>query len=311
MDRVCYTRAIKNAKHLQVATTLFSETEPPEGFFSVVPGDLLLRLASLRPEEVKPPALREALQRSKPSIPRTSAAQPLFSGTVFLVHVNFSAPGGPFTVSEEDMNVALDFLTLSAPTISRYASQYGPNILAISNRLVPFSTMLSETSYNDKTLSEWVDQIVAENAFSKNSCIAFMNPEGVLNVDADPRQGVLGYHSVSPSKVPYAFVNVMGKGLTVNDPNDYFALALSHEIAEMTVDPRADGSSPECCDPCGPNCPPSLRDFFDGSGSYLETSAVFPPPFEYAFYINAIVKPSAATQCPAPELACSYPPPNR
>jgi hypothetical protein len=120
---------------------------------------------------------------------------------------------------------------------------------------------------------------------------------------------VLGYHGLSPGGVPYIFVNVTGSGFTLQDLQDYYALAVSHEIAEMVVDPRADGSNPEVCDGCGPNCEPVLRDYFDAAGAYLKTSVAFPPPFGFGFYINAIVKPSAAAQCPAPDSACAYAPP--
>jgi hypothetical protein len=106
--------------------------------------------------------------------------------------------------------------------------------------------------YNDSILSGWVDQLAKANGLGADSCPMFLNPQGVVNTDADPAQGVGGYHNISSSGVPYAFVNVMGHGLTVDDRQDVYAVALSHEIAEMTVDPKANGSNPEVSDPCVP-----------------------------------------------------------
>ena len=74
---------------------------------------------------------------------------------------------------------------------------------------------------------------------------------------------------------------------------------LSHEIAEMTVDPNVDGSNPEVCDPCGPNCASTYLNYFDAQGNYFTTSqAAVPPPFDYNFYINGIVTPEWALPCP-------------
>jgi hypothetical protein len=110
--------------------------------------------------------------------------------------------------------------------------------------------------------------------------------------------------------VPYCFVNVFGQNLTVQDQQDLYAWQLSHEIAEMTVDPGANQSNPEVCDACGPNCPPDWRDFFGGpANAYFQTTNAFPPGFAFNFFINAIVRPDSATQCPAPQSACFYAPP--
>jgi hypothetical protein len=49
-------------------------------------------------------------------------------------------------------------------------------------------------------------------------------------------------------------------------------------------------------------------DYFDSSGTYIATSQEFPPPFNYAFFINGIVASPFATQCPAPAKACNYAP---
>jgi hypothetical protein len=309
MDRVCVTRAIKNAKFLQnMAPDIIPKKEPADGFASIIPSIVLRRLHEAGPEAARVPKLWEFLARKKPPRAGTRASAPLFSGTIQYLDVRFNSSGKIFAVPGPDLATVIKFSGLVAKPIARYAGQYGPNSVSVAGNAVSLSVNLTGNKYNDQTLSGWADQVSKQNGLT-GACIAFLNPQGVVNTDADATQGVLGYHGLSPGGVPYTFVNVTGSGLTLQDAQDFYALAVSHEIAEMVVDPRADGSNPEVCDGCGPNCEPVLRDYFDASGAYLRTSAAFPPPFGYGFYINAIVKPSAATACPAPDSACAYAPP--
>jgi hypothetical protein len=156
-------------------------------------------------------------------------------------------------------------------------------------------------------LQTWVNAVVAQNSLPRNSCVAVLNPRGVVNTDADVTKGIGGYHSIA--NVPYLFVNVTGENLAVDDRMGLYALALSHEIAEVAVDPQADSVNPEVCDACGPNCQTVWIDYFDSAASYVATSQAFPPPFAYRFFINGIVKPVSATSCPAPAASCNYAPP--
>lgn len=91
---------------------------------------------------------------------------------------------------------------------------------------------------------------------------------------------------------------------------------MSHEIAEMVVDPQGDSSNPEVCDPCGPINNTVWLDYFDDFRVYISSSKapLQQPPADFAFYINAIVKPGYATdsnsnETPAPDNACNYEPP--
>ncbi|HEV2166696.1 MAG TPA: hypothetical protein VGS23_06975, partial [Thermoplasmata archaeon] len=144
-----------------------------------------------------------------------------------------------------------------------------------------------------------------------DAAILVLNPPGVVNRDAKETGGVgvIGYHGMA--SVPYSFVNLLGSGFTLDDRSDLFAEAVSHEIAEMTVDPRADDSNPEVCDGCGGNCrgQSAYRVYFDELGRYLGSSTSFPPALAYAFFLSAIAPPSFASDCPAPEAGCAYPPP--
>jgi hypothetical protein len=141
--------------------------------------------------------------------------------------------------------------------------------------------------------------------------VIFLNLPGLSNTDAKERGGVgvLGYHGFAGN--PYSFVNLLGSLFELADPSDAFAEALSHAVAEMTVDLAADGSNPEVCDGCGTNCNGvgAYRLYFGPRGEYLGGSAAFPPAFAYTFFISAIATPASAAACPAPESACVYAPP--
>ncbi len=310
MPHLCVTRAIKNARHLQVnAPHIIPKAEPPEGFGSRVPRELLAKLHTPVPkvELDRVPGLSAALAKTPILRPRNAAAAPLFNGPLVFASVDFNTRKGAVSIGPGDLATAMDFARLAAGPITKYAAQYGPNQVAVGDAAVPFTANVPGGTYNDQTVQGWVNSIVKANALPSNTCIVLLNPRGVVNTDADPSQGVGGYHGMA--NVPYCFVNAMGSGLTVKDEANVYALALSHEIAEMDVDPRADLGNPEVCDGCGPNCQTVWIDYFNNAGGYIQTSQNFPPPFDYAFFINAIVKPGSASQCPAPSASCNYAPP--
>jgi hypothetical protein len=79
--------------------------------------------------------------------------------------------------------------------------------------------------------------------------------------------------------------------LAVNDVNGFYAGILSHEVAEMLVDPKVDGSNPEVCDACFGNCGNFRFSFFDSNNRFVGGSQVIPPSFSYSFFIDGIIKP--------------------
>jgi len=97
-----------------------------------------------------------------------------------------------------------------------------------------------------------------------------------------------------------------GTGLTVDDKADVYADALSHEIAEMVVDPAADLSNPETNDPCSGNCGVGYRNYFDLLGNYLGGS----PVQGYGFWTNGVATPATVSSCPSPQSGCVYDPAN-
>jgi hypothetical protein len=186
---------------------------------------------------------REIKQRKK----RAVAPPRLFSGTLHFVSLNF--PNG-LSVPEADLQIAIQYLTKAAPEISRYCSAYGANTLVISGTVVQFP--VTTTSYNDAVLEKWADSIAEANSIPISDCLIFLNPQGAINSDAHASKGVLGYHNATSNGLPYCFVNVLGSGFTIDDRADIYAVALSHEVAEMTVDTSANLTEPEVCDPCIP-----------------------------------------------------------
>lgn len=316
--RICGTRVMKNARFLQrVAPAIMAGEEPPEGFASIVQASILARLhqVAIPAALLTDPAHRAALQRVSFPLVTSSLADPMFNGRVFFVRIQFmvgSQHGAVVALDQADIETARAFLFLAAPRISAYASQYGTNGIDVDLSILDFSVSLPGNTYNDDDLQGWVNAIASQNALPASACVIVLNPLGVINNDAKSSDGIGGYHL--HADLPYAFVNVMGSNLTIDDTDQFYALALSHEIAEVTVDPLANLVNPEVCDSCGPNDQNVFIDYFAGNGAYLQTiqAAAWPPtppPFPYAFFINSIVQPASATAHPAPASACAYPPP--
>ncbi len=305
-DRACSTRLLKNARFLQrLEVGYFPKFEPIDGFASLVPAEILGRLERIPAEKIEIKLLAEIVSTHRPPRAAAKLASPLFSGTLRFVQATFTSGSSGFAVPDSDLKVAMQYAGLAVAPISEYASQYGPNKLAVASSTISFQASVTGGKYNDSVLSGWVDQIAKSNGLGPDSCLVFLNPQGVVNTDANATRGVLGYHNISSSGVPYAFVNVMGTGLTLDDAQDVYAVALSHEIAEMTVDPQANGGNPEVSDACAGNCSVDHRNYFDSNGNWLGGS----PASGYQFFIDGISKPADVAQCPAPPSSCIYPPP--
>ena len=253
--------------------------------------------------------LRQA--RAPPAVAAAPAPAAPFRGTVHLADLEFRGPGGSQAVPPADLAAVQAYLGKAVPLVSRYARQYGPAAVTLGPPLGRRTVTVAASGYTDRDLQGWVDAMARDAGLPPGSAIVVLNPTGVVNQDAREQGGVgvLGYHGMAT--IPYSFVNLLGTGFTLDDPADRYAEAVSHEVAEMTVDPRADGSSPEVCDGCGTNCQgrSAFRVYFDGQGRYLGASRSFPPGFPYAFFLSAIAQPSVASDCPAPSAGCAYPPP--
>ena len=304
----CATRAIKNARYLQsVAPNVIPETEPTSGFGSIIPLGVLAEIHNPDNPHIDDQLATRLSAVRFPTI-RASATGPLFKGTLVFVRIDFTdaSTNRVFSLSPPDFQTAIDYATLAAVPISQYASQFGVNKVDVSNQTVPFQIELVSNAYNDGMVRNWVNSIASQ--LPGSVCLVIPSPLGVINLGCAAASGCGGYHQ--KANVPYIFVNVLTNDrLAISDPPFAYAGLLSHEIAEMVVDPNGDFSNPEVCDPCGPNCASTYLSYFDGNSTYITTSQQFPPDFQYTFYINAIMRPGTAP-CPAsaPASACSYSP---
>jgi hypothetical protein len=282
----CITRAVKNARHLQrVVPHLMPTEEPAEGFGSILPLEVL---GSLHRPDADPKLAGPFAGQAFPALLAASAS-PLFSGTLFFVRVLFTVQNqnnAVISVAAADMNTALQFASHAVVPIVEYASQYGPNSVSVSTKIISFPVTLPGSTYNDAQLQSFVNTIATQQNLPANACVVVLNPLGMVNTTAPLSGGVGGYHS--KSNITYIFVNVAGQNLSISDPPFNYAGSVSHEVAEMVVDPQADVSNPEVCDPCGPNCVSTFLDYFDVSGTYIATSQQFPPPHSPTLFSSTV-----------------------
>jgi len=271
--------------------------------------------------------------------PNTQSYAPVFNGIVHIFQINYVNPSGQsFQVQTNDINTIQTFCQKAYPEIQSYTSQYGNTGLKVDPTIYTANFNInSSNQFNDQDLSGtpgangapntpglidnlavqygWTGPIASSGAELQHA-IMIVGAVGVVNTDAPLSSGVLGYHNASlVNGIPYIFFSLPQNGLTPSDTADAYQLVASHESAEMTVDPGANLANPEVCDPCGPNCEPVWRDFFDSNGNYISSSFIFPPVFTYSFFICGIIQPSyagttLAEECLTPPNACDYGPPN-
>lgn len=247
----------------------------------------------------------------------------LFTGELVFANLTFNSRDQNFdlvtTISGRDLSTILNFATQAVIPISQYASQYGANGISVNQNVLSYEVNLTGLSFDDAALKEWVSEIVNANQLDTSTCVIILLPPGISNSSWSPGTGGEHYHDA----IPYILSSVAGtfdvngnitlkdlagnpQNLTVQDTFFSFAGSLSHEIAEMTVNPF--GGNPEVCDACGPNFNSTYLNYFDFFGNYIGTTQT--PPynvnFSYNFYLNGIATPPFALQAKAPASACSY-----
>jgi len=304
----CFTRALKNAKYLQkTAPHLFAKDSSTEGFGTGIPIDILRRLHRIphdSPELQAHKTVAAFLKENTLPVPGKNARDPLFSGTIHFAQVTFVTSGGNLMIPTADMNTIVQYAQHAIVPISEYASQYGSNSVSVSPNLISHTVNVPTASYTDADVQTWVNDIVTQSSLPSNSCIVIVSPQGL---SAPNVFGNAGYHGLA--NVPYVVLGVFAQNLTLQDLPDVYAMVVSHEIAEMVVDPKVDGNNPEVCDPCDINCQNLTRIYFDASDAFLGANQATPPGgFNFTYYICAVVKPNGASQCPAPSADCAYAP---
>jgi hypothetical protein len=309
MPRICVTRALKNARYLQkIAPHIFANDPSAEGFGTRIPIEILSVLHRLRhdsPVLSRHQAVAGFLKENKLPLPGQSARDALFSGTVYFAQVRFQTSGGDLLIPTADMNTIVENAQHAIIPITQYAAQYGSNAVTVSPNLITYTANVQSGSYTDSDLQGWVNDMANQNQLPANSCIFVISPQGLTAPNVG---GNAGYHGIA--NIPYIVAGVFAQNLTLQDEPDVYAMVISHEMAEMVVDPKVDGQNPEVCDPCDINCSNLTRIYFDASDNFLGANQASPPGgFNFSYYICAIVQPNSAPQCPAPQAACAYAPP--
>jgi hypothetical protein len=305
---------MKNARVISehAAKALPAGATPPD-VFAAIPMDVLSSLhQSDNPANlIADPQLKSLVSGIVFPAISDRAAAPLFNSSLHFVQITFTVQNqqnAKITVSNADMQTIVTYALAVSGAINAYASQYGPASLTVSPDIIQFAVVLPTNQYNDSNLQQWVNQIAVN--LPPGAAVAVPNPLGVVNTNHTLSNGVYGYHYFGG--FPYLMVNLRGTGLTVADKKQYYATNLSHEMAEMTVDPKADGRNPEVCDPCGPNYRSTVIDFFKIDGTYLG-SETYPtqPSYPFDLQLNAVVRPRSSTPSAAPDSDCAYPPRGR
>jgi hypothetical protein len=290
-----------------MAPDIFAKSADSEGFGTGIPLEILRGLHRIKhdsPVLNQHKALAEFLKQNKPPVPGKNARDPLFSGTIHFAQVTFQTNSGSIVMPTADMNMIEEYATHAIVPISEYAAQYGPNSVSVSPTLITYHVNVPSGSFTDGDLQAWVDTMVSLNGLPSDTCIFIVCPQGI---SAPGVGGNAGYHG--KANVPYIVAGVYANGLTLQDLPDVYAMVVSHEIAEMIVDPNVDGQNPEVCDPCDINCSNLTRIYFDASNTFLGANQLSPPGgFTFSYYICAVVKPSSASSCPAPGADCAYAP---
>jgi len=311
----CYTRALKNARYLQSnGPAGFRQEKGAVGFGTGVPFALLQRLHRVRQDSAavaRHPAVFAFLKRN--TIPQVGAKErstPLFSGTIHFAQVAFQTPTGEFTLATADMRAMVSYAKHAMVPISQMVRQYGSSSVSISAKLLRFTARMSSRRFSDAELQGWIREIGKANGLAKDSCVVVPCPQ---HVSAGGIGANAGYHGVAATaKLPYIVFGVHGTNLTLADRPDTYAMVVSHEIAEMVVDPNANETNPEVCDPCCGNCCNKFyRAYFGQSDKYLGTNQRTPPGgLPFAYYTAVVVRPSGITtpqEC-APKADCDYAP---
>jgi hypothetical protein len=330
MHPLCATRAVKVLKYLH---RTIPKTVPRSSLHALeeLPSSLLagLHTASDWDRVTEDAQLKSWLANNPIPSPKAKVSGALFNGTLVFAQVSFASPGlAPSGISAADTQTAINYATLAVVPIQRYASQYGPNSVSVWPVAIPFTARVQAGAFSRDQFEGWAEDIAQFMRTQQvhDPCIVIMHNRSLPNSPSFTGQRD-SYHCSTSNGTPYCYSLVFDENLTIADNNHTFngkanekvyAHTLSHEIAEMVVDPLADEGNPEVCDACSTNCNPtfSLFELFDQNGFYMGGTADTPSASGFAFFINSIVRSDIglnSKSCIAEggdvQSACIYPPP--
>ena len=329
METSCMTRAVKVLKHLRRTVP---ETIPRSSLQALekLPSTVLssLHAAPDWDSVTQDAKLKDWLRANPIPAPTATVSGPLFNGTLVFARVTFTRPNLPdLSVSMADMQTAVNYANLAVVPIQRYASQYGPNSVTVWPTVFEVTANLTDNSFTETDLESWVGEVAKKARANQvnNPCIVVLHDRSLPNT---PRyiDHKNGYHW-NTDGTPYCYSLVFGQNLSVADnnhtinnrPNEkVYAHILSHEIAEMVVDPSPHLSNPEVCDACAGNCSNDQFDLFDQNGNFLGGTADTASATGFSFFINSIVRADVPLTTDGQnclvdpglaQSACIYPPP--
>jgi hypothetical protein len=319
MDTMCGTRALKVLNYLGQAvpdnipkSSVLALEKIPVGVLSALHAESDLH------QVTEDPQLRNWLAANPVPSPKASVSDPLFHGTLVFVQITYNRPNQPpFSMATADIQTAVTYASLAVGPIQRYASQFGPNNVEVSPNILSFNANLQGNTFTDQDVRGWVDSIVDDNHLT-NACVVILHDAVAANSPTNTfNNGKFGgYHLMTGHGHPYCFCKVFGQNLTIADKGNRYAEILSHEIAEMTVDPKANVHNPEVCDGCAGNCNNDQFDLFDSNSVFLGGTNNLATAPQFTFFINSIIRPNAydaRTECAVAgsdlTAVCVYSPP--
>ena len=303
MQTSCSTRAVKVLKHLR---STVPKTIPRSSLQALeeLPPTVLSNLHTTTDWDsiTQDAKLKDWLRKNPLLAPNATVSSPLFNGTLVFAQIIFIRQGQPdYFMSMADMQTAVNYATLAVVPIQRYASQYGPNSVDVSPNVIPFPANLNGNSFTETEFEGWVDEVakMARDNQVNNPCVVVLHDRSLPTTPMFTCQRN-SFHSITPTGTPFCYCLVFGQNLSVADNNHtinnrptekVYAHNLSHEIAEMVVDPVPGLGNPEVCDACAGNCNNSQFDLFDQNGDFIGGTADTASATGFAFFINSIVRP--------------------
>ncbi len=301
----CATRALKNYHFVRASVPTTFPQDAMGELDALSPQTWSALATGANPRElIRHPELANFLLSHPLPRAKRAATKPLFNGTlVFVQFIVDKLSRTGLKIQDSDMGTIIAYAEKAVVPIQQYASQYGFCSVSVDPTFISFRVRVDTDTFTDGQLQRWVDKIIGDNQLQGVGLVFPFNTSFPFPAPLESQD--LGYHAITSQGNSYCACSVSGGNLTVRDPNGLYAPVVSHEIAEMVVDPATDGANPEVCDACSGNCDNVHFVGFDAQGQYLggvKTDQTYP---NIDFYIAGIVKPGAID--PQSPHSCALP----